>query len=172
MSILLSGRCPAGASGASGRSGSRQELAVRSSSTRRRGTLRQTGRKGREDAGARGARLLGTLAPCPTSPLGREWSGAFFLPTSLFPFGEGFAPPPTPSLGSGRGVREGVERPRWLKMAPRGPQRARDGLQDGSRWLKMSSNMLQKAPRPPQDGSKWPPSIPKRAPDGLQDRSR
>ena len=40
-------------------------------------------------------------------------------------------PPSTPSPGPGGGLREGLERPRWPKMASRGPQRAQDGLKDG-----------------------------------------
>ena len=51
--------------------------------------------------------------------------------------------PLTPSPGPGRGGREGLERPRWPKMALRWPQRAQDDLQDGSgsqdssTWLKI-----------------------------------
>ena len=65
-------------------------------------------------------------------PSGRRRSNDVFLPSSkspFFPFGEGFTPP----LDLDGGFREVAEGPFWPKMAPRGPQRAQDGLQDRSR---------------------------------------
>eukprot|EP00959_Pyramimonas_sp_CCMP1952_P093201 1951008-Pyramimonas_sp.AAC.1 len=67
-------------------------------------------------------------------------------------------PPPTPSPGFGRGGAAGSssaqDGPR-LALAPEGPQRAQDGLQNGfqdtSRWFKIASDIhprgLQTAPR-------------------------
>ena len=70
----------------------------------------------------------------PTSPLGVGGLGRFLFHPSLFPFGEGFTPPPLPPpLDLDGGFRDPLERPRWPKMAPRGPQRAQDNLQDRSR---------------------------------------
>ena len=41
-----------------------------------------------------------------------------------------------PPLGLNGAPRDPLERPRWPKMAPRGPQRAHDGLQEDSRYPK------------------------------------
>jgi len=51
-----------------------------------------------------------------------------------------------PPLGLNGAPRDPLERPRWSKMAPRGPQRAHDGLQEGSRYPKMAQYGL------------WPPA--------------
>ena len=98
----------------------------------------------------------------PTSPLGVGGLDSFFFQPPSSPSGRGLPLPLPPPLDLGGWVRDGLERPRWPKMAPRASQRAQDELQDGSRsprWLKMASNMLRKVPRPPQDSSKWPRSL-------------
>ena len=69
---------------------------------------------------------------------------------------------PHPPLGLNGAPRDPLERPRWPKMAPRGPQRAHDGLQEDSRYPKRA----QYGVRPPaylhevqsrlQNGSKCP----------------
>ena len=70
----------------------------------------------------------------PTSPLGREWSKELVLLNSLLPLRGGGSPSPYPLPLDLEGVgREELERPRWPKMAPRGPQRAQDGPQDRAR---------------------------------------
>ena len=86
---------------------------------------------------------------------GRRWFSELCLlsaNTSSFPCsGEGGTPPPTPSPGPGKGVGfEELERPIWPKMAPRGPQRAQDDLQDGSRLTKLAQDGFQDAPRGPK----------------------
>ena len=58
------------------------------------------------------------------------------------------------SHGPGRGGRERSERPRWPKMAPRGPPMLQDGLQDGSRQCKIAQDELHHAPKRPQEGHK------------------
>ena len=70
----------------------------------------------------------------PTSPLGVGGLARFLFHPSLFPFGEGFTPPPYPlpwtwtgGAASGQSAQDGS------KMAPRWPQRAQDDLQGGSR---------------------------------------
>ena len=69
-------------------------------------------------------------------PSGRRQSRAFPLPTSYFPFGEGFTPPPTPSPGPGGGVPRAVRAP---KMAQDGSKRA----SERSRWLLRSLKIAQ-----------------------------
>ena len=58
--------------------------------------------------------------------LGLEWFRVhglvnFTLSPLIFPSGEGFTPPPTPSLGPGGGTHGWSERSFWSQMAPRGP---------------------------------------------------
>ena len=65
---------------------------------------------------------------------------------------DGSRPPPSRSREGGGAERS--ERPRWPKMAPRGPQRAQDGLQDGPTYLKMAQDSLRHASKRLQDGSK------------------
>ena len=70
----------------------------------------------------------------PPALYGDRWFSEPPLPTPFFPFGEGFTPRPNLlPLDLEEAFREGLERLRWPKMAPRGPQRAQDGLQDRSR---------------------------------------
>ena len=47
--------------------------------------------------------------------------------------GRGLPLPPPPPLDLDWGFREGLERPRWPKVTPRGPPTLQEGLQDGSR---------------------------------------
>ena len=54
--------------------------------------------------------------------------------------------------------RERSERPRWPKMAPRGPQRAQDGLQDRARYPKMVQDSYQHASKSSRDGPRTAPS--------------
>ena len=65
---------------------------------------------------------------------------------------------PPPLLGSGRRGPEGLEGPFWPNMAPRGPQRTQDGLQDGSRQLKMAQYILRHTSMRPQGCPKTDPS--------------
>ena len=89
----------------------------------------------------------------PTSPLGlggmTSFSSLFHCPSS---------PSPPPPLGLDGAPREGLERPRWPKMAPRGLQMLQDGLQDGSRYLKMAQDGFRHTSKRPQDRSKMVPS--------------
>ena len=66
-------------------------------------------------------------------------------------------PPLPPPLDLDEGFREGVERPRWPKMAPRGPPMLQDGLQDGSRQCKIAQDELHHASKRPQEGHKTVP---------------
>eukprot|EP00959_Pyramimonas_sp_CCMP1952_P236010 4932413-Pyramimonas_sp.AAC.1 len=63
-------------------------------------------------------------------PSVRIWFKDRPTPTSFSPFGER---PPIPWTWTGGGGRERSGRPRWPSIAPRGAQRAQDGLHDGSR---------------------------------------
>ena len=64
------------------------------------------------------------------------------------------APKEALSLGLDAAPRERSGRPRLPKIAPRGPQRAQDCLQDGSRERYMAQDSLRHTSKRPQDGPK------------------
>ena len=88
-----------------------------------------------EDYDGDGHNLHASHSSNPSSPLGvGGLESVLFQPTPYSPSGWGGTPPPFPHpLDLGGGCREGLERPRWPKTAPRAPRRAQDELQDGSR---------------------------------------
>ena len=106
---------------------------------------------------------------------GRRWLKEFVLLTLFFPFGEGCTPPLPLGLEGG-GRRDALERPRWLKLAPIGPQIAEDGpkaTQDRSKTAqeapKMVVRRLKRAQRRPRRPPKGLKRGPKKASRGAQE---
>ena len=111
------------------------------------------------------------VAP-PAPALARQGGGPGADPNSASPLGDRrfndvFVPlPKKPLFHSGRGTlplpprafQDELERPRWPKMAPRGPPMLQDGLQDGSRQPKMVQDSFRHASKRPQEGHKTVPS--------------
>ena len=97
----------------------------------------------------------------PTSPLGVGGLELLLFHLPLFPFGEGFTPPPTPSPGPGRGGPRGVGA---SKMAQDGSKRASESPRWPRRWLKIAQDRSRWLPR----CSKRPQDCPKTAPRGLR----
>ena len=72
------------------------------------------------------------VTPNPTSPLGVGGLESFLFQPPSSHSGRGLPLPLPPPLDPDGAPREGLERPIWPKMAPRGHQGAQDGLQDRS----------------------------------------